>query len=178
MDAYVFAYCASSNAQSAAVSAVSSSGPARVALPATGTNDRNLYVAVEGSNALELTSRVAQILAVTGMGGTDTCIPSQLGSPPPFLVPTHGAVNTWIGLGIVVCSPSDMVSVHNAIAQVSGVIGLAVITGAGPLILVEVTASTQASVGTMLDNVEAVTGVDQLDRIVGERANGAGFTSI
>ena len=176
MDAYIFAYNASSQARADAVAAVGANGPARVALPASG--DRNLYVAVAGSTSLELTTRVAQILAISGIGATETYIPSTLGNPPPHDVPTHGAVDSWIGHGIVVCSSANLSAVHSAIAALNGVIGLCVITGAGPLVLVEVTGSTQSAVNGMLENVDAVQNVDDLYRVVGERANGAGFTAI
>jgi hypothetical protein len=178
LDAYIFARVATTQAASDVLDSVSSSGPARVALPVTpdATGGRIVYVAVEGSTVLQLASRVAQILLIPGLGGSETYIPAPGATQPGIGFPTHVAVDVVVGLALLVCTDAEASAAD--VALISGVVGVVVVAGAGPNVIVEATGASTSAVNTILSSVGAVTGVLSIDTSVGATANGRGFTSI
>lgn len=178
MDAYVFARVATTQAVSDVLDAVGSNGPARVALPVTpdATGGRIVYVAVEGSTLLELTSRVAQILLIPGLGGSETYVPSPGAIQPSLGFPTHAPVDDFVGLALLVCTDAETTAAE--VALISGVVGVVVVSGAGPNVIVDVTGASSSAVGTVLSSVGAATGVLSMETSVGATADGRGFTTI
>jgi hypothetical protein len=153
-----------------------------VVLPLIGS--RQLYVAVEGSTATQLATRVAAVAATTGLTGVTTYQPSAPPAPvldppisgwPPVLFPTHGTVSTYVGFALLTTSPGLWASVYLAAAQVVGVTGVAIVTAVGTRVLVEASGGTVDDVSAVLQVVAGISGVVAADTAIGATELGFGL---
>jgi hypothetical protein len=170
MDAYIFAGSATSGAISTLTGGVGQGGPARVVCPTSG--DRALYVAVSAANETDLNTKISDVLATSGLSSTTTYI--ALSGVENTNLPTYHEVLDHLGFDVLTgASPS---SIASSAAQISGVVGVAVVNGSLPArVLVESTATTTGALDTIMDNVEAISGATLVFAATGETANGAGF---
>lgn len=170
MNAYVFAQSATTQAVSDLIADVGTNG-VRVVCPLGG--DRAIYVAITADNENDLDTRISAVVGTSGLTGTSSHI--ALSGDPNEQVgfPTHYTVSSWVGFAHVT-PVSSASTLAGAAAALSGVIGVAVVTG--NKVLVEVTATTQAGVQSLLAGVTALSGVSStIFTAYGEAAEGAGF---
>jgi hypothetical protein len=153
-----------------------------VVLPLIGS--RQLYVAVEGSTATELATRVAEVSATVGLTGVTTYQPSAPPAPllvppisgwPPVLFPTHATVSDYVGFALLTTTPGLWASVYLSAAQVSGVTGVAIVTAVGTRVLVEVSGATVDDVSAVLQTVAGISGVVAADTAIGASELGFGL---
>jgi hypothetical protein len=171
LDAYIFSKQATQEAVSTLGNGVGGDGPARVVLPVIGSH--RLYVAVQADDDETLSARVAAVLATPGLVGAHHYNAS--GPGVPFLFPTWGVVSVYVGFCLLDTQPGLSVAVHDLATAVPGVVGAAVVTGAGYSVLVEGTAEDQESLAVILNTVSGLPGVRQAATAVGAASLGYGF---
>ena len=171
MDAYVFATSANGTAINNLKGQVGTNG-VRVVLPLSG--DFALYVAVEGDDAGALEDAIENVEQTSGLSGVSSHV--ALVDALESSLPTHSAVSTYVGLAIMDVVSGTAVAAGEAAAEISGVIGVAVIDGSATLV-VEATATTTTALDTALAAVDALNSLAEVYTGTGESANGVGFPS-
>lgn len=174
MDAYVFATEATQTAVAGLGAGVGTTGPARVVLPVIGSHA--LFVAVAASTGSDLHDAIAGVVATTGVSGCSAFLASTLGIT--FLLPVHASVDAFLGFALLDTLPGLSVSVHDAATAITGVTGVAVVTGSGYSVLVEVTGPDSDAVAALLSTVTALSGVRAAATAIGSTDLGFGLTSI
>jgi hypothetical protein len=173
LDAYIFACDATAQAIDDAVAAVGTS--ARAALPLLGA--RRLYVAVEDTTPAGLFTKVADVVTIPGLTGVSTHLGSGWPVPPAMPLPTHGVVDLYVGFSLIRTLPGDTLSVYTAVQAITGVVGVAIVTGEHMSVLVESTAGDEATLATIQSTVASTPGVDLAPTATGAVDLGAGFTT-
>jgi hypothetical protein len=171
LDAYIFVTDASSQAVSDALALVPST--ARAVLP-VGTA-RELYVAVSDSTATGLLTKIADVVTIPGLSGTEVQLAYGSGTTEAMF-PTYGVVDDYVGFALLTTSVTTTVSVYEAALDVTGVIGVAIVAGTVN-VLVEATAATLNALNAILATVTALTGVSSSITVTGPVTAGAGFTT-
>jgi hypothetical protein len=172
VDAYIFAATASETAIGTVSGLVDPAGPARVALPVLGSH--RLVAGIEGTDLAEVSSRVATVVAVEGLGSASTYLATAPdGAALPL--PVHATVDAFVGFALLTSLPGLALAVYLAASTTSGVTGAALVTGAGVNVLVEVSASTAAATAALLLTVAGLSGVASAATCVGDSALGTGL---
>ena len=171
MDAYVFATSANGTAITNLTGQVGTNG-VRVVLPLSG--DFALYVAVEGDDEGDLEDAIENVEQTSGVSGVSSFV--ALVDALESSLPTHSAVSTYVGLAIMDVVSGTAVAAGEAAAEISGVIGVAVVDGSATLV-VEATATTTTALDTALAAVDALNSLAEVYTGTGESANGVGFPS-
>ncbi len=170
MDAYIFSKQATQDAVGALGNGVGTGGAARVVLPLIGSH--RLYVAVEGADDAELAQRVSAVLGTQGLSGSSSYLAA---GPMPFPFPTHGMVADYVGFCLLDTQPGLSLAVYDAARGVAGVIGAAVVTGAGYSVLAEVSAGDQEALAVLINQVSGLPGVRSAATASGATGLGFGF---
>lgn len=172
MDAYIFATSATEEAVSTLGAGAEDSGPARVVVPLLASPA--LYVAVQASTSVALGTAVNAVVGTSGLGGVTAYLASSIGTP--FGLPTYASVDAYLGFALLETLPGLSVSVRNAATLVSGVIGVAVVTGVCHSVLVEVTGADTDAVAAILATVTGLSGVRAHTTAIGAADLGFGLT--
>lgn len=172
MDAYIFAVEATPQAVTDALALVP--GTARAALPMP-DEDRELYVAVSDSNAIELLTKIADVVTIEGLSSPSVYL-AYGSSSEESTFPTYGVVNSYVGFALLVTAPTSTVSVYEAAQGVSGVVGAAMVAGSAS-VLVEATAASSTALTTVLGTVTGLSNVLSSVTSQGPVSGGAGFTT-
>jgi hypothetical protein len=174
LDAYVFAADATQSAIDDALDLVTA-GTARAVLPMPG-DDREVYVAVGDSDATDLLTKLAAVVTIDGLSGVEVHLGIGDGTVNrPF--PTHGTVDDYVGFALLATAPGNIVSVFEAVWNVSNVAAAAMVGTGSVTVLVEVTSDSNTTVSSALSSLAALTGVTSSVLVQGPVANGAGFTT-
>lgn len=170
MDAYVFAENATLNAVQSLIDAVADGG-VRVVCPLGG--DRELYVAVSAADEGTMNDRAATVVQTEGITGASVHVVLGGNGNGQLGLPTHVAVSDHIGFAMLTPAPGQASATAAAAGAISGVVGVAVVTGSK--VLVEVTATSADGVQSALAAVTALVGVTTVFTARGATADGAGF---
>lgn len=175
MDAYVFAATATSPATSTALALVSAT--ARAVLPTPTGNGPDLYMALADTDASDLLDKIAVAVGIEGLTGTQVYLAyGSTSEEAPF--PTYGVVQDHVGLVLLTTSVPNMVSVYEAALDVTGVVGAAMVSGAGgATVLVEATHDSTTSLDSIMSTVGGLTNVTSYTSSRGPVSGGAGFTT-
>lgn len=175
MDAYVFAATATGQAITDVLALVGTS--ARAALPAATGNGPDLYVAVSDTDASSLLTKIAAVVAVSGLTSTTTYLAyGETSVSAQF--PTYAAVQDHVGLVLLTTSVANTVSVWEAAYDVTGVVGAAMVSGGGgATVLVEATHDSTSTLDSIMSTVGGLTGVTSYITSRGPVSGGAGFTT-
>jgi len=170
LDAYVFAGSATTSAISTLLASVSPSGPARVVCPLSG--DRAVYVAIEAADQSTLQQRINAVTSTSGLSNVTSHVVSA-GQIDSLAFPTHALVQAFVGFAMLSPNSSATASlVANAVSEVEGVCGLAIV---GTKVLVEVTASTSGGVEAILGAAAEANNHIVEFTAIGDTGDGAGF---
>ena len=175
MDAYVFAATATSPAISTALALVSAT--ARAVLPTPTGNGPDLYAALADADASDLLDKIAVAVDIDGLTGTQVYLAyGETSESAAF--PTYGVVQDHVGFVLLTTSVPNTVSVYEAALEVSGVVGAAMVAGAGgATVLVEATHDNTTNLDSILSTVGGLTGVTAYVTARGPVSGGAGFTT-
>ncbi len=168
MDAYAFASSATPDAI-ADLRALVDQGKLRVVLPLAGASA--VYAAAAADTAEELFERIDAVRIVAGLGDVDVLLAAEPEGGTDGATPTWVVVAEVVGFARMRTSAGATGSVHQLAAGVSGVVGVAVVTGGAPTVLVEVTGPTVAAVTAVFDDLGNLPGVHNM-------ATSAGFAEL
>lgn len=174
LDAYVFVTEATTQAVSDALALVGTT--ARVVLPTLSLSGPELYVAVADSEAIDLLTKIATVVTISGF--TTPVVYLAYGSgTTEAQFPTYGVVADYVGFVLLTTTLANTVSVYEAALAVTGVKGAAMVSGGGATVIVEATSDSTTTLESTLTSVENLTGVLSSQKSYGPVSGGAGFTT-